>query len=568
MIHGAVLVALALAAGTPDAQEKLGQDFWQWRAETQPASGDDIPRVTRPAGWVPDWSAESIARRRATLAELEKRWRALPVRSEVPAEVDRRLLGSALARVRWELEVVAGWRRNPLFYVDQAASLFDLLVIPPPFDAQRSRDVVRRLDAVPAILEAARANLDQMRGPFVRVVLESLKDVRPRLSKMARALKPLLAGDAARTLGPAADRAAGALESFRGWLEQRAKGLPEDTAVGREAYVFFLREVALVPFTPEQLVASGRQELDRALTFEAMALNRSRSTPALNVLPSVAAVVERERTDEERVRAFYVEQQLLMIPAWLRHYRFRAMPDYLAPLADVGVPDDLTGPGRLDQDGSAYVEPPSDQMGYFQGAAAKDPRLQIMHEGAHYLQAALSAANPRPLRRHYYDSGAPEGLAFYDEEMLLQAGLFDDSPRSRNIVYSMMRTGAAVEVDVKLATGRSRWTRRRTTSRPWCRWTARRPGRGRDVRRHARAGHRLPDGEAADPPADRRCPAPAGREVPPARRARHPVRQWLRAAVATEVGVPGTPRRGGRARAAQVRRPAGGGVGGDPRAEK
>lgn len=455
MIHGAVVFALALAAGAPDAQEKLGQDLWKWRAETQPASGDDIPRVTRPPGWVPDWSAQSIARRRASLADLERRWRALAVRSEVPAEVDRRLLGSALARVRWELDVVAGWRRSPVFYVDQAlASPFELLVIPPPFDAQRSRDVVRRFDAVPAILEAARANLDQMRAPFVRVALESLKDVRPRLSRVARALQPVLAPDAAGTVGPAVDRAAGALEAFRGWLEQRAGGLPEDTAVGRQGYLFFLREVALVPFTPEQLVASGRQELDRALTFEALALNRSRSTPPLPVLPGVAAVVERERSDEEKVRAFYGEQQLLTIPAWLKHYRFRAAPDYLAPLAEVGVLDDLTGPGRLDQDGSAYVETPSDHMGYFQSAAAKDPRLQIMHEGAHYLQAALSASNPRPLRRHYVDSGAPEGLAFYDEEMLLQAGLFDDSPRSRDIVYNMMRLRALrVEVDVKLALG-------------------------------------------------------------------------------------------------------------------
>jgi hypothetical protein len=455
MSHGAVLVAAVLAAGTPDAQDKLGQDFWRWRAETQPASGDDIPRVARPAGWAPDWSAESIARRRAALADLEKRFRALPVRSEVPAEVDRRLLGSALARVRWELELNPGWRRNPDFYVAQAlTSPHELLVIPPPFDVQRSRDLVRRLDAVPGLVEQAKTNLDQMRGPFLRVALENLKDVRSRLSRMAEALRPLLAGDAATAIEPSAERAVTALESFRGWLEQKAKGLPEETAVGRDAYLTFLREVALVPFTPEQLVASGRQELDRALTFEALSTNRSRATPPLPLPKDVGALVDRERADEEKVRRFYVEQQLLSLPPWLGHYRFRAMPAYLAPLADVAVPDDLTGEGRLDQDGSAYVETPSDRMGYFQAAGARDPRLQIAHEGAHYLQAALSAANPRPLRRHYLDSGTPEGLAFYDEEMLLQAGLFDESPRSRDIVYNFMRLRALrVEVDVKLALG-------------------------------------------------------------------------------------------------------------------
>ena len=148
IIHGAVIVALALGAGAPDAQEKLGQDFWRWRAETQPAGPDDIPRVTRPPGWTPDWSAASVDRRRSVLGELEKRFRALPPRTEVPAEVDRRLLGSALARVRWELDTHPVWRRSPAFWVDQAlASPHEILVIPPPFDAQRSRDLVRRLDA-------------------------------------------------------------------------------------------------------------------------------------------------------------------------------------------------------------------------------------------------------------------------------------------------------------------------------------------------------------------------------------------------------------------------------------
>ena len=157
MFHAAMLVALTLGAGAPDAQENLGEDFWRWRAETQPASPDDIPRLARPPGWTPDWSAPSIARRRSMLADLERRFRALPVRTETPAEVDRRLLGSALARVRWELEKNPVWRRSPAFWVDQAlASPHELLVIPPPFDAQRSADLVRRLDAVPALVEQAR----------------------------------------------------------------------------------------------------------------------------------------------------------------------------------------------------------------------------------------------------------------------------------------------------------------------------------------------------------------------------------------------------------------------------
>ena len=72
----------------------------------------------------------------------------------------------------------------------------------------------------------------------------------------------------------------------------------------------------------------------------------------------------------------------------------------------------------------------------------------------HYFQLALGWAQADPIRRHYYDSGANEGIGFYAEEMMLQAGLFDNKPRTREIIYSFMRLRALrVEVDVKLALG-------------------------------------------------------------------------------------------------------------------
>jgi uncharacterized protein (DUF885 family) len=72
----------------------------------------------------------------------------------------------------------------------------------------------------------------------------------------------------------------------------------------------------------------------------------------------------------------------------------------------------------------------------------------------HYMQLWLSWRNPDAIRRHYYDSGPNEGLGFYAEEMMLLAGLFEDSPHTREIIYNFMRLRALrVEVDVKLALG-------------------------------------------------------------------------------------------------------------------
>src|ERR1700724_330569 len=89
----------------------LAADFWAWRAATQPTSGDDIPRIERPTGWTPDWSPESVDRQRQQLRTFETRWQALASEARswsLAYQVDYRLIGSALARVHWELDVVRG----------------------------------------------------------------------------------------------------------------------------------------------------------------------------------------------------------------------------------------------------------------------------------------------------------------------------------------------------------------------------------------------------------------------------------------------------------------------------
>jgi uncharacterized protein (DUF885 family) len=122
----------------------------------------------------------------------------------------------------------------------------------------------------------------------------------------------------------------------------------------------------------------------------------------------------------------------------------------------MGVTDDLTSATRLDEDGISYIKVPSPNLDYFSLSIARDPRPLIVHEGVpgHYLQLALSWAHENPIRRQYYDSGANEGIGFYAEELMMQFGLFDDSPHTREVMYSFMKLRAVrVEVDVKLALG-------------------------------------------------------------------------------------------------------------------
>jgi len=457
--YGLLLFVFGLApALRADSLPEFAKDFWAWRANEQPVSSDDIARIERPAEWTPRWSAQAVEGYRKELAGFEARWKKLDNRQAPVAEqVDYRLMGSALARVRWELDRTRMWQRNPEFYVQQTAgAYFNLLLQPPPFDATRSQQIVAVLKSIPPTVEAARQNLTQPSAPFAELAIRELDQIGPRLQKSAGALKPLLDERSAGQLDSATSAAGAALEEYRRWLSERLPSMSKQTAAGRENYEFFLRQVALLPFTPEQLLEMGQQEWARSVASQVYEEHRNAGTPELRMFSDEKQEIEREKTDELAVRRFLEAKSILTVPAWMQHYQYAPTPGYLDPLGDLGELDDLTGPSRLGDNGIRYIAPPGPGLGYFASTQAKDPRGLIVHEGVpgHYFQLALGWKNADPIRRHYYDSGANEGLGFYAEEMMLQAGLFDDSPRSREFIWNFMRLRALrVEVDVKLALG-------------------------------------------------------------------------------------------------------------------
>ncbi|WP_414901492.1 DUF885 family protein [Sphingomonas flavalba] len=457
VVGGAMLFAAQAASAEADVQ-RLGAEFWDWRATTQPATSDDIPRIVRPDNWLPDWSPQAVGAQRARLAAFEARWQALAGRPRSASEtVDYRLVGSALARVRWELDHVAAWQRQPHFYVAQALNpIFERLLPPPPLEAARIDGVIRLLGNAPAILAAGKANLTDMRGPFVDVALEQIAAVPASLNGMVAGIAPEATPAQRRRLDAAAARANAAFADFEAFLKARRAGLSDATAVGGDSYRYFLGSVALYPYSPEELQVMGRQEWARAVLFEELERNRNAGVPELPIGASIEAVIARLNADELKVRDFLRVNNLLTVPDWAGHYNARPFPAYLAPIGWLGRTFDLTSRVRVGQDATVYLPEPSPALGYFNLSITRDPRPIIVHEGVpgHFFQLTLGWKHPNPLRRHYYDSGANEGTGFYAEEMMLQAGLWADAPKTREIIYNFARLRALrVEVDVKLALG-------------------------------------------------------------------------------------------------------------------
>lgn len=450
--------------------DELSERFWDWRALQAPRTRDDLPRVDRPEGWCPAWSAEDVAAYRdtldgfeyehAALADLAAAGDASPAANtaeERAATVDFRLVGSAISRARFELDGVASWRRDPWFYLDQTiGTVFDLLLPPPPLDQARCTELVRRLESFGATLAAGRENLSG--GALGRELAEVAAAVAPSagagLLACLAALAPYVGPSWPGRLEHAGRAAAAELDGYARWLADAIPGASPLGAVGPEVFSRYIYEVALLPFTADELLAIGRQEWDRAVAFELYEQKRRPDAQWPPLAESAAAQAEAQALAEAEVRRFYESHDLLSQPAALRHYLNAPMPPYLEPLRWLGVTDDLTGPHRLHQDAVSYVPAPAPDLPYFYRANAADSRTGIAHEGAHYQQLALSWRNPRPARRHFYDSCPNEGIAFYNEEMLTQAGLFDDAPVTRRVIYNFIRLRSLrVEVDVRLSLG-------------------------------------------------------------------------------------------------------------------
>src|SRR5437763_16629442 len=112
---------------------------------------------------------------------------------------------------------------------------------------------------IPALFREGIVNLHPAK-PFAELALGELRDIRPKLTGVAKEVGPMLTPSGNKSaealkseLTKAAAEAETAAESYRDWLQKTLALYPAKSAVGCDNYLFFLRKVALNPFTPEQL---------------------------------------------------------------------------------------------------------------------------------------------------------------------------------------------------------------------------------------------------------------------------------------------------------------------------
>jgi uncharacterized protein (DUF885 family) len=173
----------------------------------------------------------------------------------VAADIDARL---------YELEVVRTWERNPQVYSEAIGmSLASQALFAYAPEPERARRVVSKLRQVPRLVQAARDNIKECPGIFVKVGLETWRGVLKFIeSDLPRAFSSL---DDHHILGDLADtstEAATAVTSYIAYLEdEMAPRAKASFRLGRERFEQTLKLEESITLTADRLLTIALREL-------------------------------------------------------------------------------------------------------------------------------------------------------------------------------------------------------------------------------------------------------------------------------------------------------------------
>jgi hypothetical protein len=382
-----------------------------------------------------DFSAAAVAGRRERMQQFQQRIDDMNVASWNRArQVDYLAVRSRLDQYDFTLQRLRPWARDPGFYVDE---MLWVTFTELPLEGQALEEFLDEIRAIPALVEAARAQLDDVAADYADLAIHNLnhadgvghghpyRAVPPAgvlgwyddLLERAAAQPELIADiEAARE----------AVQAFDTWLKAKRSGWTAAAGVGEAAFDWYLKHVKLMSWTSAELVVLGQRELDRLWAVYALERHRNRDLPELEPAASATEYEARIAATDRRIRAFLTEQQIIT------------------------VPEDI---GELDTNAPWIVRP--DGRNFWEEIQFRDPSPDHLHAviPGHRFDAIMKDRVDHPIRGRI-DSGArAEGWATYLEEAMLQAGLFADLPRVRELiqVFGIFRA-ARVPADVWLQT--------------------------------------------------------------------------------------------------------------------
>ncbi|MFN5581051.1 DUF885 family protein [Gemmatimonas sp.] len=426
-------VGYAQSAATPTYGQLLPL-FTTWR------TFEEAPRVQG----APDYTPATNARRLAELRSLQQRLAAIDTTGwSISQQVDWHLVRAEMNGMLYHLTVLQPFARDPAYYASVRTDESDTPAEEGPtihgairlwrfgiwprtaLDTVRdlTRDEVQQLTtalrAVPPLLTQARANLADANARDLWVGgVRAFEEQHDALSTLLTRVRQRHPKETA--LAAAISQAADATTQFKAWLEAEAPKRTGPSGIGKEQYTWYLRNVLLVPLTWDQEVTILRRELARSHAALRLEEARNAALPPMKVAANAAEFAALQDTMLPKYLGFWRDKQLMTMEPWMdRALRERFM---------------------------GFSPEPS--RNFFAQATHRDPRTlwaHLFHWWDNMRIRVAPHANPirrEPLRYNVWMSRA-EGMATVMEEWTMHAGLYDDSPRSREIVWAMLAARAA-----------------------------------------------------------------------------------------------------------------------------
>ena len=379
----------------------------------------------------PDYTVLSFNKRLPAFKRLQSRLNEIDTSSmTIEQKVDWMLVWAEMNGYDFNHRVLKPWNRDPAFYKtiftersDVPAhegpthhAVIDLWKYTFPLSVADKNKLINQLKVIIPLNEQAKLNLT---GNAKELWIAGINDIQSQNDDLNELLtKPGVKQDS--DLQNIINQSMASTEKLVKWLEAESYKKTGSSGIGKENYNWYAKNVHLVPMTWDDQVVLLKRELSRAWSSLKLEEHRNRNLP---MLIEANTVEDYDALKEKSVKSFlkFLDQQQLL-----------TMKNYYEP--------------ALREHQGSFV--PKEKRNFFLITMHYDPRPLYSHF-YHWFELAQMDLEPHaseirrdPLLYNIFDS-RNEGMATAVEEIFMNAGLYDDNPRVREIVYILIAQRAA-----------------------------------------------------------------------------------------------------------------------------
>jgi uncharacterized protein (DUF885 family) len=374
--------------------------------------------------------------------------------------IEHEMLAADVEARLHDLETVRGWERSPLHYAELiGSSLASQTLFAYAPEAERARRVASKLRQVPRLVQAARDNVRETPGLFVKVGLETWRGV---LSFIERDLPKAFVGlDDLHTLGDLADTSTEAAAAVAGYIEyletELAPRAKASFRLGREAFEQKLKHEEGITLGADRLLVIAQRELDETQEeFRALASRLNGGDPmaawksAKAQHPEPGRLVDAAREQVGELAKFLERQAIVTVPDPEPVVVAPSPEFYRWAFASMWTPGPFeTKPSHAyyyltDVDQAWDADRQDQHMRDFNFPALWNISIHEVYPG-HFLQHQHLRRVESKVRKSTFFAPLSwvEGWAHYTEQMMMEAGFGKRDPT--------IRLGQLAEALVRLA---------------------------------------------------------------------------------------------------------------------